>query len=202
MSGAATTAVLAAPTDRRARLLDAARELFEQGGPEALTIRALGSAVGIKGPSVYKHFPDKTAVEDALTVAVLHERAAALAAVEPTFAVLADAYRTWAVDHPHLHRLIHGRPLNRELTEGVEFLAAAPLKSALDGDMDLARAAWATIAGLVDLELADRFPPGTDVTRVYAAAARAYEGARPRPAKRTSTSGGRRRTGQARDGSG
>ncbi len=46
--------------------------------------------------------------------------------------------------------------------------------AACGGDHDLARAAWATIKGLVDLELADRFPPCTDLDAVYPAAARAY----------------------------
>lgn len=169
---------VASSSDRRAQLLHAARELFEHGGPDALTMRALGAAVGIKGPSIYKHFPDKAAVEAALTVVVLQERAAALALVEPSFSALARAYRTWAVKHPHLHRLIHGRPLDRKLTGGVEFLAAAPLRTAMGGDVDLARAAWATITGLVDLELSERFPPGTEIRQVYDAATRAYDGAR------------------------
>ncbi|MEU7650692.1 TetR-like C-terminal domain-containing protein [Micromonospora taraxaci] len=77
-----------------------------------------------------------------------------------TFPALARAYRTWALTHPHMHRLINDRPLNRtRLPVGLDDRAGAPLVAAYDGDRDTARAAWATIKGLVDLELADRFPP-------------------------------------------
>ena len=164
--------------DRRAQLVAAARHLLEAEGAEALTIRRLGAAVGIRGPSIYKHVPDKAAIEDALTVVALTEQADAIEHVPADFAALTHAYRTWAVSHPHMHRLLNDRPLNRsQLPPGLEDRAAAPLIAACGGDQDLARAAWATMKGLVDLELADRFPPGADVDAVYAAAARAYAGA-------------------------
>lgn len=74
-----------------------------------------------------------------------------------------------------MHRLLNDRPLDRsQLPIGLEDRAAAPLVAACDGDRALARAAWATIKGLVDLELAHRFPPDADIEAVYAAAARAY----------------------------
>ena len=176
------TAPAAGRRDRRAELVEAARHLLETGGAEAITIRRLAAAVGIQGPSVYKHVPDKAAIEDALTLVGLTEQAAALQNVPATFATLADAYREWAVAHPHMHRLLNDRPLNRSrLPSGLEDRAAAPLVTACDGDRELARAAWATIKGLVDLELADRFPPGTDVSAIYAAATRAYSTAVRRP---------------------
>ena len=164
-----------ARVDRRAQLVDAARHLLETEGPEAITIRRLGAAVGIRGPSIYKHFPDKATVEDALTLLGLAELADALQGVPPTFAEIAGAYRKWALSHPYMHQLLNNRPLNRsQLPTGLEDRAAAPLIVACDGDRDMARAAWATIKGLVDLELAQRFPPDADLEAVYAAAARAY----------------------------
>lgn len=170
--------------DRRAQLIAAARQLLETEGPEAITMRRLGAAVGIRGPSVYKHVPDKAAVEDALTVVGLTEQADAVQGVSPSFAAVAGAYRTWALGHPHMHRLLNDRPLNRALLPvGLEDRAAAPLVAACDGDIALARAAWATIKGLVDLELAQRFPPGADLEAVYAAAAAVY--ARTAPGSRT-----------------
>ncbi len=122
--------------------------------------------------------PDKAAIEDALTVVALTEQAEAIERVPADFAAVAAAYRTWAVGHPHLHRLLDDRPLNRpQLPPGLEDRAAAPLVAASGGDRDLARAAWATMKCLVDLELADRFPLGADLAAAYAAAARAYGGA-------------------------
>ncbi len=182
MTTNATTAPGTARADRRAQLVAAARHLLETEGAEAVTIRRLAAAVGIRGPSVYKHVPDKAAIQDALTVVGLTEQADVLQGVPATFAALAGAYRTWALKHPHLHQLVNDRPLDRaQLPDGLEDRAVAPLFAAFDGDRDTARAAWATIKGLVDLELADRFPPETDVKAVYAAAARAYTPASPSP---------------------
>lgn len=182
MTADAATASTTPRVDRRAQLVAAARHLLETEGAEAITIRRLGAAVGIRGPSVYKHVPDKAAVEDALTLVGLTEQADALQGVPTTFAALAGAYRTWALSHPHMHRLLNDRPLNRsQLPIGLEDRAAAPLVAACDGDLALARAAWATMKGLVDLELADRFPPDADLEAVYAAAARAYTRVSPTP---------------------
>lgn len=180
MTTDAATATASARADRRAELIAAARHLLETEGAEAITIRRLGATVGIRGSSVYKHVPDKATIEDALTLVGLVEQADALQVVPSTFAALAGAYRTWALSHPHMHRLLNNRPLNRsQLPLGLEERAAAPLVAACDGDRAMARAAWATIKGLVDLELAHRFPPDADLEAVYAAAARAY--ARPIP---------------------
>lgn len=180
MTDDAAPAQGAGRADRRAQLVAAARHLLETEGPEAITIRRLGAALGIRGPSVYKHVPGKATVEDALTVVGLVEQADALQGVPPTFAALAHAYRTWALAHPHMHRLLNDRPLDRALLPaGLEERAAAPLVAACAGDRALARAAWATIKGLVDLEHAHRFPPDVDLDAVYAAAARAYTRASP-----------------------
>ena len=166
----------ASPGDRRTQLVTAARRLLEDEGPDAVTIRRLGATVGIRGPSVYKHVPDKAAIEDALTLAGFTEQAEAIERVPATFPALAQAYRAWALSHPHMHRLLNDRPLDRsKLPPGLEERAGAPLITACGGDLPLARAAWATIKGLVDLEIAARFPPGADIDAAYAAAARAYD---------------------------
>ena len=47
-------------------VMDAARRVLELEGPDALTMRRLGEKLGIKAPSIYKHFPDKAALELAL----------------------------------------------------------------------------------------------------------------------------------------
>lgn len=43
-------------------LLAAAADLFRERGYHAVSIDDLGSAVGIKGPGIYRHFPTKQAV--------------------------------------------------------------------------------------------------------------------------------------------
>lgn len=48
------------------RLLEAALTLFSEKGYEAVGIESLAAAVGIKGPSIYKHFRSKQDLFDTL----------------------------------------------------------------------------------------------------------------------------------------
>src|SRR3982750_1892948 len=47
-----------AAATRRA-LLDAAAELLDEGGPEAVTLRAVSARAGVSRGAPYGHFPDK-----------------------------------------------------------------------------------------------------------------------------------------------
>ena len=61
----------------------AGRRLLEEEGPEALTMRRLAERLGIRAPSLYKHLPDKAALEAAIIATGFEEAAAAFeAAVE------------------------------------------------------------------------------------------------------------------------
>jgi AcrR family transcriptional regulator len=163
----------------RARgIVSAARQILEREGPASLTMRRLGDAVGIRAPSLYKHFPDKAAVEVALINDGFEEIArsfeAAVANGENPLAELARAYRIFARSHPHLYRLMTAGPLPRErLRPGVEARAAAPIVWAV-GDPDRARAVWAFAHGMVILELDGRFPPEADLDAAWAAGLTAF----------------------------
>src|SRR5215212_834355 len=158
----------------RARaIVTAASEILEREGPEGLTMRRLGDAVGIRAPSLYKHFPDKAAVEIALIddgFEVIADRfEAALTNGEDSLVEIAIAYRAFARAHPHLYRLMTTGPLPRErLRPGVEARAAAPIVQAV-GDPDLARAVWAFAHGMVILELDGRFPVDANLEAAWAA---------------------------------
>lgn len=137
-------------------------------------MRAIGARLGIRAPSLYKHFADKEAIEVELIAAGFTELAEALeTAVAAGAQPLADVtrtYRAWGLAHPHLYRLATDRPLPRDrLPAGVEDRAARPLLDALGGDPAAARAAWAMAHGLVSLELAGRFPPGADIDAAWEA---------------------------------
>ena len=54
----------------------AARRLLEEEGAGALTMRRLAERLGIKAPSLYKHLPDKTALEAAIIATGFEEAAA------------------------------------------------------------------------------------------------------------------------------
>ncbi len=167
-----------AASPRARTVVAAARQILEQDGRDGLTMRRLGEAVGIRAPSLYKHFPDKAAVEIALIDDGFAEIAdafeEALAEHGASLTTLTTAYRAFARAHPHLYRLITEGPLPRErLQPGVEARAAAPLLR-VTGDPDLARAVWAFAHGMVILELDGRFPPGADLDAAWAAGIAAF----------------------------
>jgi len=157
---------------RAREIVAAARELLEDGGVEALSMRLLAARLGIRAPSLYKHFPGKQALENALVSDGFVEMADAFEpalAADDQVGALAAAYRAFAREHPHLYRLMTDRPLHREgLVPGVEDRAAAPIVEAMDGDVDRARAAWAFAHGMTILELNGRFPPGADLDAAWA----------------------------------
>jgi len=154
----------------------AARRLLESEGPDALTMRRIAGELGIQAPSLYKHFPDKRALEAAVLAEGLREFGVAMNAalathVEPGRA-LAVAYRTYALQHPHLYRLMNDRELPRDLLPaGLEDSVAQPIVT-LFGNRALARVAWALAHGLVSLELAGRFPADADLDVVWDEAVR------------------------------
>jgi AcrR family transcriptional regulator len=89
------------PTPRARQIVAVARELLEQEGPAALTMRRLGERLGIRAPSLYKHLPDKAALEAAIIATGFEDAAAAFehaveGAADP-LAAFTIAYRAFAL---------------------------------------------------------------------------------------------------------
>jgi AcrR family transcriptional regulator len=158
---------------RDAEIVDCAERLLEREGPSAVTMRRLAGELGIQAPSLYKHVRGKEDIVVALQVRALEGQAAALSGCDD-LGSLAEAYRGWALAHPRLYELGSRYALDRSrVPEGVEEAAAAPLIK-LAGDRDSARVLWAAAHGLVDLELAGRFPPDADLDAAWATLVRAF----------------------------
>ena len=168
---------------RATEIIAAARTLLESEGRDALTMRRLGQALGIRAPSLYKHLPGKHAVEVALIEAglaemgeALHRAVTDLPAPPGTGAVarVLATYRTEALARPNLYRLATSGQLPRaELTPGLEDWAGQPWLLAA-GDPILARAMWSFAHGMVILELDHRYPDGSDLDRTWRAGAEAF----------------------------
>jgi AcrR family transcriptional regulator len=164
---------------RAREIVDAALELLEEEGPDGLSMRRVAERIGIRAPSIYKHLPDKQALEAAIISVGFELQADAFENVlqnaEEPLATLARAYRQFAKAHPHLYRLMTERELNRDLlTVGVENRAALPVYEAVGQDLDLARAAWAFAHGMTILELNRRFPPDADLDAAWEQGSRAF----------------------------
>lgn len=168
---------------RAAQIIAAARTLLESEGRDALTMRRLGQALGIRAPSIYKHLPGKHAVEVALIEVGLAEMGEALhrAVTDPqappgtgAVARVLAAYRTEALARPNLYRLATSGQLPRaELTPGLEDWAGQPWLLAA-GDPLLAQAIWSFAHGMVILELDHRYPDGSDLDQTWRAGAEAF----------------------------
>jgi AcrR family transcriptional regulator len=164
---------------RAVEIVAAARGLLESEGPEALTMRRLGEALGIRAPSIYKHFPGKHAVEVALIVDALTDIGHVLAqAAQPGAAGaigrLLAAYRDQALCHPNLYRLAtNGRLPRDELPDGLEDWAGHSFY-AVTGDPFVAQALWSFAHGMVMLELDQRYPPTSELDRTWEAGADAF----------------------------
>jgi AcrR family transcriptional regulator len=157
---------------RAREIVDLALELLEEEGPGGLSMRRLAERVGIRAPSIYKHLPDKQALEAAIISAGFELQAdafeRALEDAEDPLGALAHTYRQFAKAHPHLYRLMTERELQREMLKpGVEDRAGGPVYEAVGRDADLARAAWAFAHGMTILELNRRFPPEADLDAAW-----------------------------------
>jgi|SRR5437588_6413948 len=94
----------------RQAVLGAARTLAERDGLEALTLRRLAGELGIRAPSLYKHFPDKAALLAVLAVELSTELGRLLAVWSQErggdLARLARGYRRFAQEHRRLLSLL------------------------------------------------------------------------------------------------
>lgn len=165
--------------DRTAEIIAAARDLLESEGPESVTMRRIGERLGIRAPSLYKHVSGREQILAGVQAAAVRDFGVVMAdaATDPggPAAGMARAYRAWALAHPALYELMMRHPLNRdELPAGLEQEAESPVMSLAGGNRDVARAFWALAHGLVDLELAGRFPPGADIGRAWEAGISAF----------------------------
>ena len=167
-------------TPRAREIVDTARAIVDAEGLDALTMRRIAERLGIRAPSLYKHFPDKQALEAAIISAAFEEQAEvfehAVAGSDDPLAALAAAYRTFALAHPHLYRLMTDQELRRDLlVPGVEQRAGLSVYRAAGEDVDRARAAWAFAHGMALLEIANRFPPGADIDAAWREGIRAFQ---------------------------
>jgi AcrR family transcriptional regulator len=136
--------------------------------------------MGIRAPSLYKHFVNKAAVELALiedalfTMGDITHRALHDAVADDRLGNLLTTYRRYCVAHPNLYRLATGGPLARQdLPVGLEEWAGNPW-FVVTGHRARAQALWSSAHGMVMLELDQRYPPGSDLDATWEAAAQAF----------------------------
>jgi AcrR family transcriptional regulator len=99
-------------SDRRSKLLAAAERLIAERGYLAVRLEDIGSAAGVSGPAIYRHFPNKEALLAELLVDTSTRLLAGAQAVvseadeaEVAFDGLVDFHLDFALSEPDLIRI-------------------------------------------------------------------------------------------------
>ena len=167
----------------RDAILEAARELLEEEGLDAVTMAAVAGRVGVRAPSLYKHIRDRAELVSGviataaagLTAALEHALATASAESAPRVRAIASAYRAFAHGRPRTAALLFA-DLGPELPIPQAELArsAAPVlevAAALAGEgraLPAARALTAFVHGFTSMETAGAFRLGGGVDEAFA----------------------------------
>jgi AcrR family transcriptional regulator len=164
--------------DLRQSLIQAAVRTIDRQGVEALTLRAVGAALGVSRTALYRHFADK----DMLLAAVAAEgfrtlHAALVEAWEGArrgldgFRAQGHAYVTFGTTHPAHYRVMFGGYVSRAAKgSDVEVAGAAAFGALLDALVHLqqqglvrrddpmlqARYVWGTVHGVAMLLVAGK----------------------------------------------
>ncbi len=105
------------PLSRREEILASASELFADRGYHGVSIVDIGTAVGVTGPALYRHFPSKESILAEMLVGISEvllaegrRRVDAEPAAAAALASLVDWQVSFALDHPALIT-VHERDL-------------------------------------------------------------------------------------------
>jgi AcrR family transcriptional regulator len=170
--------------DLRRALIDEALRLIDKLGPEGLTLRGVGDALGVSRSALYRHFADK----QSLVAAVAREgfRTFRLALIDAWeshgrgqagFDAMGEAYLGFALAHPAHYRVMFGRfiessqcdPELATEAEGafqalVDALADRQRAGEVRGDdpQRLAQFVWAVTHGIAMLAIDGQLRGGAD----------------------------------------
>ena len=174
--------------DFRRRLCALAERMFAERGPQGVTMRELARELGVSAMTPYRYFKDKDSILAAVRAAAFDDFAAALeqaALIRGNAAERADAvgraYLDFAFSRPAAYRLMFdlsqpddarfpeleraGARARRTMTGYMEALVAGGF---LAGDPEtLGQIFWATVHGLVMLQLAGKLHPKPDFATLH-----------------------------------
>ncbi|MCH7231332.1 TetR/AcrR family transcriptional regulator [Glycomyces sp. L485] len=156
--------------DLRRALIDAAVEAIAEGGPSALSLRAVAKRAGVSHAAPAHHFGDKAGLLTAVAIQG-HERfAAALERVwrdTGNFLEVGIAYVRFAIDN-RAHFEVMFRPellhdddpeLLRAQADSREMLHRGAGGADRGGHNPTAIAAWSLVHGFAELLISGNFPP-------------------------------------------
>jgi AcrR family transcriptional regulator len=164
-----------------AAVVHAARRILEADGLAAVTMRSVAEAVGVRGPSLYKRFPDRAALLRAVAESVVRDLSETMAhAVETDdpdtdLRAAAVAFRAFVLRNPNGYRLLFaGLPSDASpdaaslAALGEPVVHAMTRLTAASEALEAARTFVAWAHGFVSMELAGAFRLGGNLDAAYA----------------------------------
>ena len=150
------------------RIFNEALHLLEEKGLQSLSMRNLADRLHMKAPSLYKHIEGRDEIIAHLQSLGIQRLGTAILNAPKSRRAKALAYRKWATENPHLYEVTFRLPLMRDrLPEGLEDGVTRMIIQITGKDHEHARAAWALMHGLVDLENAKRFPVDANLNKTW-----------------------------------
>jgi len=155
-------------------VIETAREILEEAGPEGLAMREVARRLAVRAPSLYEYVEGRDGLIRLLIAAGLDELGAALVAATPPDAsaldrmhAIADGYIDFALRCPALFSLALGPCPDAHVVDVVHSeRASAPLLEAVaaiapaERQLNAAQSLWSLVHGYVTLELAGQFRLG------------------------------------------
>jgi AcrR family transcriptional regulator len=98
------------------RIANAARRLLDEEGAEAVTMRRVADAVGITAMAIYRHFPDRAGLLNAIADRGFEDLAAKLASmrfsgdIEDRLTKMGETYLDHGLKNPRLFELMFLKP--------------------------------------------------------------------------------------------
>jgi AcrR family transcriptional regulator len=156
--------------DRRQEILDAALALADEGGLDAVSMRAVAQRVGVTAMALYPHFSGKEALLDGLVGRVLAElpRPDPRGSWQERLSEMAHAVRELAHRHPSVVPLLFSRPaVTPDAVRVVDAIYQALLDAGVPPDQvaRLERMLSTFVLGYAVSEVGGRFAGGTLGTR-------------------------------------
>jgi len=158
----------------------AARKILEENGLESVTMQAVADAVGVRPPSLYKHFADRADLLRGLTDDAMKdlqrtvERAASPDSARESLERMATAYRAFAKRNPGAYQLIFAADAPNDAADLKARQASAGLLLNIlteaigpQSALPAARTLVAFLHGFVLMEMTGLFRLGGDVSAAF-----------------------------------
>jgi len=173
---------------RREDAIIIARDLIETDGVDGVSLARLAAALGIKAPSLYKHFADKDALLREINTLTWRDLTTVMRSAcddvenpRACLTAMATAFRAYVLAHPTIYARAFDSASPATAPDPAELEALAlPLQAAVaavvgeTNSLAALRGLWAMVHGFLLLEIGGKFQRGGNLEAAFQVAVAAY----------------------------